>query len=153
MSALTTSVPVWTPDVAASDTPGPSWGRRIAIQRTGSRSSQALAQLEPRHDLERLEVEVRLVEAVEQHQAVGAGGDGRRREVRERRVERAELDRQRDRDRRADRGDQLQVGRLDLGRGPARVGGDVVQVQLERVGAGVLDPAGVADPAAGACSR
>ncbi len=35
----------------------------------------------------------------------------------------------------------------------ARVGGDVVEVQLERVGAGVLDAPRIADPAAGACSR
>ena len=37
---LTTSVPLWTPELAARDTSGPSWGRRIAIQRTGSRISQ-----------------------------------------------------------------------------------------------------------------
>ena len=37
--ALTASAPLWTPEVAARPTPAPSWGRRIAIQRSGSRSS------------------------------------------------------------------------------------------------------------------
>ncbi len=79
MRPLTTSVPAWTPEVAASDTPGPSWGRRIAIQRTGSRSSQGWLSSSRGDDLERLEVEVGLVEAVEQHEPVGAGADGRAR--------------------------------------------------------------------------
>ena len=78
MSALTASVPAWMPDVAASETPGRSCGRRIAIQRIGRRSSDGLAQLEPGDDVEGLEVEVRLVEPVEQDEAVGAGSTTRR---------------------------------------------------------------------------
>ena len=61
-----------------------------------------LAQLEPGHDLERFQIEIGLIEAIEQHEAVGAGARGRCGEVREGRVVRAELDGQRDRDRGAD---------------------------------------------------
>ena len=113
-----------------------------------------LAQLEPRHDVQRVEVEVRLVEAIEQHEAVGAALDDCRGEVRERRVVRAELDGQRDRDRRPRTAAiSLQVGRLHLRGRPVRVGSDVVEVQLERIGARVLHQPRVANPAAAACSR
>ena len=66
----------------------------------------------------------------------------------ERRVERRQLDRERDLDPRAHRLHQLDVARLDR-RGVVRgIGGDLVEVQLERVGARLLDQAGVFDPAA-----
>jgi len=37
--ALIASVPEWIPELAASDTPAPSCARRMAIQRTGRRTS------------------------------------------------------------------------------------------------------------------
>ena len=39
MRALTASLPLWMPEVAAMPTSGPSCGRRMAVQRMGSRSS------------------------------------------------------------------------------------------------------------------
>ena len=75
MSALTTSVPVVMPDVAASAIQDRAGGSRIAIQRRGQAQLPRLAQLDAGHDLQRLEVEVGLVEAVEQHQPVGPFGD------------------------------------------------------------------------------
>ncbi len=70
--ALTASVPAWIPEVAASETPGPSCGRRIAVQRSGQPQLRRAAQLQQGDDVEGLEVEVRLVEAVEEDEAVGA---------------------------------------------------------------------------------
>ncbi len=109
-----------------------------------------LAQVEPGDDLERVEIEVRLVETVEQDQPVRPGIDDVARDVRHRGVVGTELDRQRDADGRPDRGDQRQVRRLDVGRRPGRVRGHVVEVELERVRAGVLHELCVADPATGA---
>ena len=119
MSALTTSVPAWMPDrrrqrdVRAELWPqdGDPAQRQPQLPR--------LAQLDAGHDVERLEVEVGLVEAVEQHQPVGAGVDDARREVGHGRVVRAELHRERDVELGAHRGDELEVGGLDVG-GAAR---------------------------------
>ena len=67
----------------------------------------------------------------------------------ERRVERTELDRERNRDGMADRRDQGEIGGFDAGRAPAGIGRDMVEVELEGIRTRLLDPAGVADPAAG----
>jgi hypothetical protein len=69
-------------------------------------------------------------------------------DVRDRGEERAELDGQRDGHRRADGGDHLQVAVLQLRGRDGRVGGDRVEVQLDGVGARVLQMAGVPHPAA-----
>ena len=45
ISALTTSSPLWMPDVAAMATSGPSCGRRMAVQRIGRRSSEGWLRL------------------------------------------------------------------------------------------------------------
>ena len=119
----------------------------MAIQRIGRRSSHWLAELDAGDDVEGVEVEVGLVEAVEQHESVGAGVDDPGREVGHRRVVRAELDGQRDADLGADRGDDVEVGGLDVGRGAVGIGGDVVEVELDGVGAGVFDEPRVAGPA------
>ena len=122
---------------------------RMAIQRSGSSSSKGVLSTSCGVRLQRLQVDVRLEEAVEQHQAVGA------------------------------RLDQPlgHVGHGELKYGPTftasgietdsftaatrsrycdstslaghvRVGGDEVDVQLQGVGPGVLHQLGVADPAA-----
>ena len=46
--------------------------RRIAIQRSGRRIAMRRAQQDVRCDLESLQIDVRLVETVEEHEAVGA---------------------------------------------------------------------------------
>ena len=73
-------------------TPGPSCGRRMAVQRSGSRSSEGWLRLTRRHHGQLVEVDVRLVEAVEEHEAVGARLDDPAREVGEGRVVGAQLD-------------------------------------------------------------
>ena len=86
----------------------------------------------------RLEVDVGLVEAVEQHQRVRAAGPASR-HVGHRAEERAELDRDGD----ASPCRFTAAGcRRSAPRPPAadgQVGRDVVDVQLQRVGAGLLD--------------
>ena len=148
-TAFTTSVPVWTPEVAASDRPGPSWGRRMAIQRKGRRSSQAPGQLDPRHHVHRLQVQVGLVEAVEQDQAGRPGADHPGGETGHGRVVRRQLHRYRQGHAGAHVLHQRQVHLLHLCGGQLRVGGDPVNVELEGVGAGVGEQLGVAGPAAG----
>ena len=66
----------------------------------------------------------------------------------ERGVERAELDSQRDADRCLDAGDQVEIGRLDIGCRAPWIGGHPVEVQLEGVRASILNPVGIANPAA-----
>ena len=63
----------WRPDVAASETSRTELRSQDGDPAHRQAHLPGLAQLEPRHDLERLEVEVGLVEAVEQHEPVGAG--------------------------------------------------------------------------------
>jgi hypothetical protein len=99
--------------------------------------------------LQGVEVEVGLVEAVEQHQPVSAGPDQLVGQVGQRAEVGAELDRQRDADALADRADQLDNAPLDLGAVQLGAGGDEVDVQLQGVGAGLLEQGGLLDPAAG----
>ncbi len=122
---------------------------RIAIQRSGRRSSSRVESAHAGHDRQRLEVDVGLEEAVEEDEPVRAGDGEPRRKVRERGEERAELDRERDPHLRPHRADDVEDPRLDLVGRPSRVRLDRVDVQLERVGAGLLDQPRVPDPAAG----
>ena len=108
-----------------------------------------LAQLEAVDHTKGLEVQVRLVEAVEQNESVRAASNGLAREIGERRVVRAELDGQRDGDGRANLRDEVQVRRIHLRRGLRRVRRDAVQVEFQRVRSGFLHELGVANPAAG----
>ena len=146
MTALTTSSTPWTPPLAASE--ARTRPERIASQRSRSSSSEESDRRSARHDVQRLDVDVRLVEAVEQHQAVGAGAVERRGQVRQRRVERRQL--HRDRDARSTRSAPRRCRAARRSTDAAaldRVGGDVVDVQLQRVGAGLLDQPGVVEPA------
>ena len=97
-----------------------------------------------RDDLEIVQIEVRLVEAVEQHQRVGAGLVEAARDVGGGAEDMAELDRDRDADARLDLPHQVHVLLLHVLAGHVRVGGDVVDVQLQRIGAGFLESARVA---------
>ena len=108
-----------------------------------------IRQVQARDRLEGLDVDVGLVEAVEQHEAVGARPVQLLGEVRQRREERRQLDGHRDGDRLLDRPQDLDRPLLDVGAGLLRVGGDEVDVQLERVGAGLLDRLRVRQPALG----
>ena len=106
------------------------------------------AQQDVRLHFEALQVDVRLVEPVEQHQAVGAGVVEALGHVGEVAEERAELHRHRNGHLGLHRLEDVEVGLLDLGGGQVHVRGDVIDVQLERVGAGLLDRFGVLRPAA-----
>ena len=109
---------------------------------------RGVGERDPGRHVERVQVNVRLVEAVEQHQAVRPRLHDLTGEVREGRVVGRELDGERDRDRRPDLGDEVDVGLLAPRRPDQRIGCDVVQVELQRVGAGVLHQARVPDPCA-----
>ena len=73
ISALTTSPPEWTPDVAAKETRGSEHGAQDRDPAQRQAQLPRLAQVDPRHHVAGLEVEVGLVEAVEEHEAPGAG--------------------------------------------------------------------------------
>ena len=107
------------------------------------------AQVQGRHHFQRFDIQVGLVEAVEQHQAVGAGFDQACGKVGQGGEERAELDRQGDVDLLAHIRHQVDVGLFQLLAGQVRVGGNVVDVQLQRIRAGLFDLLGIIDPAAG----
>ena len=99
-----------------------------------------------RQDRELLGIDVRLQEAIEQHQRVRPGLV----EAQHHLAGRAEVGTQLDRDRHADGGlDVLQdidVTLFDLAAGDLGITGEVVDVQLDRGGAGVLHRAGVFRP-------
>ena len=105
-------------------------------------------QLQARRHVERLEIEVRLVEAVEEDEAVSTRLDDGRREVRERGEVRRHLHCDRHAHGGAHRPDEVEVALLDVGGGSGRVDGHVVHVQLDGPGARVLEDAGVLHPAA-----
>src|SRR5581483_6201665 len=100
-------------------------------------------------DGERFEIEVWLIKAIEEDQAVGAAGGQAGRHVRRRAEVGGELHRDRDRNAVANVAQHVQVHLLDVGAPQADAGGDVVDVQLDGVGAGLLDQSGVVDPAPG----
>ena len=133
----------------------PGHGERAAQQgREDGEPAQAqqqfvgVGQLQLRLDLDLLEVDVRLVKAVEEHEAGGAGefeGDG---ELGDGGVERRKLHRDRD----VHRSGQGVHGRnhllFHLIGGDSGVGDDLIQVELDRIRARVFQALGKADPAA-----
>ena len=104
------------------------------------------AQHQVRHDLVIVQVEVGLIEAVEQHQGIRARVGQPLGHIAHRAEVRAELDRHRNGDRAFDMKERVDVAPLDLLGADLRIGRDVVDVQLERVCAGLLDAPGVIDP-------
>ena len=101
-----------------------------------------------RHHRQLVEVDVGLVEAVEEHEAVGARLDDPAREVGEGRVVGAQLHRQGQGDRGAHGRDELEVLILDVDARACPVHGDAVEVQLQGIGAGIGHEPRIADPAA-----
>ena len=118
------------PRLAARDRSGIS-GRRMAIQRSGRRSSHG-DDSSTRGHFPGVDVQIRLVEAVEARRARRRRAGKGFREVAERGVVGRQLHRHRHLDHRADIGDEIDVVRLDLRARPGRVGGDFVHVQLDR---------------------
>ena len=88
---FTTSSPVWTPPVTASEAFDERRDRRNPAQ--PQRQFRGRRQMERTRHLEFLHIDIRVIEAVEQHQPVGPFTIELEREVRERRKERRQLDR------------------------------------------------------------
>ena len=147
MSALTTSVAGVDAGGGGQRDGGAELRPQDGDPAQGQPQLPGLAQLDPGDDVERLEVEVGLVEAVEQHQPVGAGVDDLLREVGHRRVVGAELHGQRDRATAERTAPTISRSSCSTSCGrPRRIGGHPVEVELERIGAGVLQQPGVARP-------
>ena len=85
-------------------------------------------------------------ESVEQHQTVGAGPVELARHVAERGEERGELDRDRDLQLVLQILNHLPQAVLDGGGGLIRIGDDLVHVELDRIGARLLDQPGEFQP-------
>ena len=137
MIALTASIAVCTPPVTESDALV-SLPDRIASQRSLSSSSVELGEVHLGHDLEVVDVDVRLEEAVEEHEAVRPCCLQPLREVRQRRVEGRELEGNRDADAFLDLLHHLHRDLLDvLGRNVV-VDRNLEDIELDRVGAHVL---------------
>jgi hypothetical protein len=133
MSILRASVARCTPLVAARSA---LTGRREWRSSAGKPHGHGRAQQDVGHHLEVLQVDVRLVKPVEQHQAVGARLIQALGHVGEVGEERAQLDRHRDGDLFLHRLDDVHVGVLDFRRGRVRVGRDGVDVELQGIGSG-----------------
>ena len=99
-------------------------------------------------DIEALQVEVRQVEAIEEDQRIGTGTVEMLRQIGDRAKRVPELHRDGDRDVSLHISHEVHVHLLDLASRQLGIGGNVVDVQLERVRAGLLDLPGVGDPAA-----
>ena len=97
----------------------------------------------------REEVDVRRVEAVEEHQAVRAGPHQFRRHVPRRREVRRQLDGDRNADARPDAADDVHVPPLHLGTADREIDRDRVDVELDRRGTRLLETARVLDPSFG----
>ena len=142
---LKTSSAVSTPVLAA---------RTAAPGRGGSRSRGAAAgfgrraELEIHGEAQRHDVDVGLVETVEEHQTRGAGFAERARHGADRAEIGTELDRDRQRHRRLHRFQHVDIALFDLIAGHRHIGGNEIDVELDRVGARLLQPAGIVDPAA-----
>src|SRR5690349_1852649 len=108
-----------------------------------------IAQGEVGDDLEVLEVEIRLVEAIEQHQPIGAGLIELHHHVGNGAEIGAEFYRYRNSNATLHFRHQVALHGFDLYAVEGRIYGKVIDVQLERIGPGFLDEPGIADPAAG----
>ena len=97
-------------------------------------------------DLQRIQIDVRLIEAVEEHQSIYTYFVQLVSHMRDIAIVRTQLDRQRDADRFAHLAHQVQHGFFDTRPGQPLVGGQVVHVELQRVGSRLLDQARVLDP-------
>ena len=143
---LTTSVAQCTPPVRAKI------GADLAVERGDpvepQRQLMRIAEDQVRDYFERFQVEIGLIEAVEEHQRVGARGVQAAGHV----AHGTEVGPQLDGDGNLDAGfdflHQVAVDLFDGGAGGIEVVGDVIDVELERVGAGLLHFFGVGDPAA-----
>ena len=132
---------MWTPPVTASD--ALTRPASAAVPRRRSGSSEESDSGSERIDLELLDVDVGLVKAVEQDQPVGAGLVELTGEMGEGGEERRQLDGDRDRDAALHLAHDVDGLALDLGGAHRHVAGGVIEVQLEAVGAGLLDQARV----------
>ena len=101
---------------------------------------------DPGNDGERLGVDIGLQEPVEQHQSVRAGLVQPQRHLAGRAEVRTQLDRDRHAHRFLDARQDVEVSLLDVAARAVRVAGQVVDVQLDRGGAGILHRAGVVRP-------
>ena len=144
---LATSAGSSTPVVAASA--ARTRPRRSAIHVRGSRASAGLERSTAGTTARAVGVDVGLQEPVEEHEPVGAGLVEPQRHLAGRAEVRAELDRDRHGHRVLDPRQDVDVALLDVAAGDVRVAGEVVDVQLDRGGAGILHRARVVGPAAG----
>ncbi len=106
------------------------------------------AEMQVGHYLKLLQVEVGLVEAIEQHQRSSAGIGEAAGHMRQRGKERAELNRYRDVYARTDITHQRDIRIFQFRAAKIRIGWQIVDVQLERIGAGLLNPLRILDPSA-----
>ena len=99
--------------------------------------------------LQGFDVEIGLVKAVEEHQPIGSGRHQSGRQGAEVGEKGAEFHRQRQGHLGAHLGDDLLHLGLDRGAAEAGIGGNGINIQFDRLGAGLLDLAGQLHPAAG----
>ena len=95
-----------------------------------------------------IQIDVRLEEAVEEHQPVGPASDQAVGHVGHGAEIRSDLHGQGNGNRLLYRGDQVEILCFDFPAVIVRIGGDVIDVQFQGVGPGVLHHFGVANPAA-----
>ena len=110
----------------------------MAVQKQTEQQFAAVGKSERGLDLKQIEIEVGLVEAIEDDEAVGPGRFQPPRHVGEVAEVGADFDRDRDGDGAADLGDQIEVALFDLLGVPRGIGGDEVDVEFDGIGAGLL---------------
>ena len=128
--------------------------KRSAVRRRQNRepsqTQQQLVgcrQMQQRDGLELVRVDVRLIEAIEQHEPLRADRVEPRGEVRQRRIEGRELDGERNRDRFLQHRDDVEQARLDRRRIFGGIGREMIEVQLDRIGLRPLEKPRVLQPA------
>ena len=112
---------------------------RIPIQVSGSRSDLRRTQQNIRTNLQFFEIDVRLIEAVEEDESVGAGVIETLRHVREVAEERAQFHRDRNRHGRSSPRARCRDTLFNIRGRQLGIGRDVIDVALDRVGARALD--------------
>src|SRR5215510_5892686 len=136
-------------------TAGGKAGLHATVQNSdpGERQAQCLwsAQENIRADLQFVEIDVRLIEAIEQHKSIGASLIKTLRHVRQIAEERTDLHGYGDRYRTLHRFYDVQISLLYVGGGTICVGRDGIDVALDSVRSGLLDFLGILRPSA--CSR